>query len=89
MDPGEASELQRDLGRLEGTVAAQAQRITELDNRLKHSSKITMDKLDRIIAYQEQHKGGRKTLFVVATFGAPLLGALAGWLTNLFLHPSH
>jgi hypothetical protein len=70
-------DLQRDLGRLEGTVAAQGERIGALDAKLDAHNSATNLKLDRIIAYQERQKGGFRVLIAASTAAAGVVGAVA------------
>lgn len=84
-------QLQRDLGRLEGTVEAQGQRIGALDAKIDATrealeAKIdanhtaTNQKLDKIIGYQERQRGaGRLGLLLAGS-----LGTAAGLITSWF-----
>lgn len=69
--------IQRDLGRLEGTVAAQGERLDALDVKMDAHNKATNEKLDRILAYQERQKGGAKVLIAASSVAAAGFGALA------------
>lgn len=73
----DAQALQRDLGRLEGTVGAQGERIDALDAKLDAHNRTTTEKLDRILAFQERQKGGAKILLTVSTAAAACFGGLA------------
>lgn len=69
------AELQRDVGRLEGTVNA-------LDARC-----VAMDaKLDRVLAHIEREKGAKRTLATVGTIGGTvaggIFGAVVAWFTR-------
>jgi len=63
-------QVQRDLGRLEGTVEAQGARIDELSVKMDAHAQTTAEKLDRIIATQEQQRGAKR----LATWLAGLSG---------------
>jgi len=72
--------IQRDLGRLEGTVEAQGERLDALDVKLDAHNKTTTEKLDRILAFQEQQKGAGRIALLLST----ALGAVAGIVVSLF-----
>lgn len=65
----EMNDIQRDLGRLEGTVEAQG---AKLD--------VQGEKIDRILAFQEQQKGAMRLGMLAAT----VLGAVAGFVGSWF-----
>jgi chromosome segregation ATPase len=95
MDAAQAAELQRDLGRLEGTVAGQNERITNVDGRinsldekLEQHGKEMMERLDKIIAFQERQKGGARMLMIFSSAAASAFGAIASWVFDTF-HHSH
>jgi hypothetical protein len=72
--------IQRDLGRLEGTVDAQGERLDQLAAEMSSHNKTTTEKLDRILAFQEQQKGaGRVVILLGAAFGA-----VAGLVVSIF-----
>lgn len=96
MDALQTAELQRDLGRLEGTVAAQSERITDvdgridkLDARLEAHNAATMAKLDKILSFQERQKGGARMLLIFSSAAASTFGALASWVFDTFHSPRH
>lgn len=74
--------IQRDLGRLEGTVDAQGERLDQLDAKLDAHNKTTTEKLDRILAFQEQQKGAGRLGLVLATALGTLGGIVVGWFKS-------
>jgi hypothetical protein len=72
--------IQRDLGRLEGTVEAQGERLDQLAAEMGTHNKTTTEKLDRILAFQEQQKGAGRLAIVLGT----AFGAVAGLVVSIF-----
>lgn len=72
--------IQRDLGRLEGTVEAQGEKLDELAAKVEANNTASNLKLDQIIAYQEQQKGATRLGMAAAT----VFGALAGFAVSWF-----
>jgi hypothetical protein len=84
-------QVQRDLGRLEGTVEAQGERLDELGAKFDAHNRATSEKLDRILAYQERQKGGARALVFAGSIAGSLFGALAAlvleWIKSPPSHP--
>lgn len=72
--------IQRDLGRLEGTVDAQGEFLKALNEKVDENHTATNGKLDRIIAFQEQQKGAGRLGVLLGT----AFGAIAGLVVSIF-----
>lgn len=72
--------IQRDFGRLEGTVEAQGERLDQLDAKIDANNTAANIKLDRIIAFQEQQKGAGR----LGMWFAGGIGALVSLTVSLF-----
>lgn len=83
------NDIQRDLGRLEGTVTAQGERLDALDAKMDAHNRTTTDKLDRILAFQERQKGGAKVLLTVSSAAAAAFGAIASLALDWIKGPPH
>lgn len=75
-------ELQRDLGRLEGTVEAQAERLDAIDKKLELSTAKLNAKLDKIIQFQERQKGAGRFGLILASGLGTVAGFLVTWLKS-------
>ena len=75
MSDASERDLQRDLGRLEGKVDAMATQHADFGA-----------KLDRVVTYIENEKGGQRATSKMRAVLAPLGGAVAGAFTSWFLH---
>jgi hypothetical protein len=67
--------IQRDLGRLEGTVAAQGEKLKELDAKMDTQTSLLQD----IKAHLEREKGAKKARSAIALGAASFFG----WLVSL------
>lgn len=71
-------QLQRDLGRVEGKVEAQGERLDNVETKIDSLG----DKLDSILRFQEQQRGGMRVLLGAST----AMGAIAGLAVSWFKH---
>lgn len=75
-------EVQRDIGRIEGTLAAHGVRLDSLETKIDAHNQVHTEKLDRILAYQERQKGGMRVVVMVGSAVAALFGAAASLLID-------
>lgn len=71
-------DISRDIGRLEATVESQGKRIDHIDTRINDAN----DKLDALVAYNEQQKGGARIFIAAMSLIATGFGALASMIVD-------
>lgn len=81
------TELQRTVGRLEGTVSGMAAAQTSMaaqHERFGEKLDKYDEKLDTILAYIEREKGSQRTWKTVAGIGGAIAGAVGGAVVSYF-----
>lgn len=71
--------LQRDIGRLEGSQAAMKDQIEQMADDIKEMK----EAIDHLVSIVDQGKGSLRTLFTLGTIAASI-GAAVAWLVGLW-----